>query len=191
MTDNMLETGCGRTLEELNDYLHGGHFTDAEHIAACPQCQAAIPALRRLDALTSELVADDVRQAGTTDEPWFRSIMANVRLETKAGRSIPLETAVPADDLSETEGAVVALLRRAGDAVEGAMIGKCRLHGDLQTPGAPIAVQVNVTAFWGQPIPTLAANLRGSLLKALATHTQLNVDTVDITITDIHAEVDL
>ncbi|MCZ2401639.1 Asp23/Gls24 family envelope stress response protein [Paenarthrobacter sp. Z7-10] len=185
MTPDALDPGCGRTLEELSDYLSAGSSPDSLHMDNCPQCQAALAALRRLHTLTGQLLESDLHQAGSTDEPWFRSIMDNLRLETKAGRSIALAGAHPDDDLSETEGAVVALIRTIGDTVHGATIGKCRFNGNLETPGAPIGIEVNVTALWGERLPDLANTLRQTLAQALARHTELNVDDIDIAITDL------
>lgn len=185
MTTDDLDPGCGRTLEELSDYLRTGTSADSSHIDNCPQCQGALAALRRLHALTGELRDHDLTEAGTADEPWFRTIMDNLRLETRAGRSIALAPAHSGDDLSETEGAVVALIRTVGDTVEGATIGKCRLNGDLETPGARIGIDVNITALWGDRLPDVSRALRRTLAQALSTHTELNIDAINITITDL------
>ncbi|WP_427134352.1 Asp23/Gls24 family envelope stress response protein [Pseudarthrobacter sp. S9] len=190
MTPETIGADCGRTLEELSDYLHTGSSPDAEHLRNCPQCQAVLAALRRLDDLTAELIALDIRQAGSGDEPWLQNILDHLRLETRAGRAIPLAGAHPDDDLSETEGAVIALIRTVGDTLPGATIGKCRLHGDLTTAGAPVTVHVNVTAFWGHPVPALANTLRSTLSGALALHTELNITAVDITVTDLVEDAD-
>ncbi|RAX44177.1 Asp23/Gls24 family envelope stress response protein [Arthrobacter sp. AQ5-06] len=185
MTPVTIGADCGRTLEELSDYLHTGSSPDAEHVHNCPQCQAGLAALRRLDDLTAELIALDILQAGRGDEPWLQNILDHLRLETRAGRAIPLAGAHPDDDLSETEGAVIALIRTVGDTLPGATIGKCWLHGDLTSAGAPVTLHLNVTAFWGHPVPGLARALRSTLSDALALHTELNITAIDIAVTDL------
>lgn len=179
---------CGRTLEQLSDYLQTGASNDQDHIEHCPQCQAGLAALRRLENLTRELVADDLRRADPADEPWFRTIMDNLRLETRAGRSLPLSADNPEDSLSETEGSVIALIRAAGDSVPGSTIGRCRLEGDLTVPGAPVRIRLNVTAVWGASLHGLARELRRTVAEAVASHTELNVTAVDIAVTDLAPE---
>lgn len=176
---------CGHTLEQLSDYMQTGASPDQAHIDRCPQCQAGLAALRRLDVLTQELIADDVQRADPADEPWFRTIMDNLRLETRAGRPIPLTSESPGDNLSETEGSVIALIRATGDSVPGSTIGRCRLDGDLSVAGAPIRLSLNVTAVWGAPLHGLADKLRRAVTKALSTHTELNITAIDITVTDL------
>ncbi|MDP9989373.1 hypothetical protein J2S98_004563 [Arthrobacter oryzae] len=179
---------CGRTLEQLSDYLQTGVSDDTDHIEHCPQCQAGLAALRRLDTLTRELIDDDVKRANPADEPWFRSILDNLRLETRTGRTLPLAADHPGDTLSETEGSVIALVRSAGDAVPGSTIGRCRIDGDLTIPAAPVRLNLNVTAIWGTPLYGLAYQLRKAIAEALATHTELNVTSINITVTDLATE---
>ncbi|MFJ6378042.1 Asp23/Gls24 family envelope stress response protein [Pseudarthrobacter oxydans] len=179
---------CGRTLEQLSDYLQTGASDDQDHIEHCPQCQAGLAALRRLDTLTKALIEDDVKRANPADEPWFRSILDNLRLETRSGRTLPLTANNPNDALSETEGSVIALIRAAGDAVSGSTIGRCRINGDLTVPGAPVRVDLNVTAVWGTSLYGLADELRKAVADALAAHTELNVTAINITVTDLATE---
>lgn len=185
MTPAAIEPGCGRTLEELTDYLHTSSSPHTPHIKGCPECQSGLAALRRLDALSNELLEDDTRQAGSGEEPWLHNVLENLRLETKARRTFPLPGAHPADKLSQTEGAVTALIRAVGDTLDGALIGKCRFTGDPTIAGAPIAVEVHVTAFRDHALPELADTLRHMLTGALATHTELNVTAINITVSDL------
>ena len=69
--------------------------------------------------------------------------------------------------------------------MDGTIIGKCRLHGELAAAQAPVRVEVSVTALWGYPLPGLAADLRATLSGALATQTDLNVAGIDIIVTDL------
>ncbi|MDI3243346.1 Asp23/Gls24 family envelope stress response protein [Arthrobacter sp. AL08] len=179
------DTGCGRTIEDLSDYLDNGTTDDLDHISTCPQCQAGLAGLRRLREITNDLLAEDLAEAGRDDSPWLESILANLNLEMKAGRSIPLAPELPGDLLFQTEGALCGLVRSVGDTIEGIMIGKCRFTGDVNVTGTPIAVDVNVSARYGYRLPELAATLRTALDAALATHSELNITELNITITEL------
>ena len=179
------DPGCGRTIEDLGEYLDSGVSDDFEHIQACPQCQAGLSGLRRLQDFTQELLAADRADAEQDDGPWLENILSNLNLEMKAGRRIPLTPDLPGDRLFQTEGALTGLVRAVGDAVEGIMIGKCRFTGDVTVPGTPITLDVNVSARYGHRLPDLAVTLRRELLSALATHSELNLAAANITITEL------
>ncbi|WDF34135.1 Asp23/Gls24 family envelope stress response protein [Arthrobacter agilis] len=175
---------CGHSLEELGEYLETGSSPYAAHFGQCPQCQAGLASLRVLGDLTRRLAEEDTRAAAASDG-WLQDILSNLRLETRAGRSIPVASENPDDGLSETEGAVVALIRSAGDAIDGVTIGKCRLHGDITRPGAPTRVELSVTALHGYRLPALVDALRTSVGEVFGLHTELHLDGVDITVADI------
>lgn len=177
--------GCGRSIEELNGYLETGQSPDQPHISTCPECQAALAALTQLRRLTGELLEHDIRMARQPEEPWLREILTNLRLETRAGRAIPVAPEHPGDSLWETEGSVIALIRNIGDTIEGATIGRCRLHGDVTVPGAPVDLDIRVSAFYGYALHTMADTLRTELEAALATHTELTIRTINITVSDL------
>jgi uncharacterized alkaline shock family protein YloU len=176
---------CRRRIEDLSDYLDTGSSPDAEHIDHCPQCQARLAGLRSLNEAALDLMADDVEEAGTADTSWLDNILANLLLETRAGRSIPVSGDDPLDELTETEGAVVSMIRAVGDSLDGVLIGKCRLHGDITLPGAPVTVDVNVSARYGHPLPDMAQKLRREITAALAVHTEMVIEEVNITVVDI------
>jgi len=179
---------CGRRIWDLSDFLDTGASPDAEHIAHCPQCQARLAGLRSLHAAALELLEDDVASAGTEESGWLETMLANLRLETRAGRSIPL-AGDPSDQLSETEGAVIALVRNIGDSLGGVLIGRCRLDGDVTVPGAPVEVNVNVSARYGYPLPGLAEQLREAVVAGLLVETELNVAAVNVAFTDMRAPI--
>lgn len=178
-------TGCGRSIETLASYLDTGTSPDAAHISSCPQCQAGLAALRQLNRLTGELLAHDLSMAAAPEQSWLREILANLRLETRAGRAIPIRAEDHSDELSQTEGSVIALIRNVGDTIDGATIGRCRLRGDITVPGAPVDLDIRVSAFYGYRLPAMAERLRNEIGTALATHTELNLHTINITITDL------
>ena len=124
--------------------------------------------------------------AGSGTDDWMQAILGNLRLELRPGRTIPraLPT-LPADLLTETEGSISALIRSVADSLPGTAAGKCRLHGDVTEPGAPITVGVDVAVVYGHPLEQRAAALRWELAEALARQTELNITAIDVTITDV------
>lgn len=178
---------CGRSLEDLSDYLETGRSPDADHIDHCPQCQARLNGLRSLSAAAQELRDDDVDKAANDSSGWLESMLVNLRLETRAGRSIPIG-GDSLDDLTQTEGSVLALVRSVGDSLGGMLIGRCRLEGDVGEPGAKVQVSINVSVRYGESIPGLAARLREAVLRRLLAETELNITGVNISVTDILPE---
>jgi uncharacterized alkaline shock family protein YloU len=175
---------CGRRIEDLSDYLDTGFSADAAHIDHCPQCQARLAGLRSLGAAALELMDDDVASAAAEGSGWLEGMLANLRLETRAGRSIPLAGG-PMDELTETEGAVIAMVRSVGDSLGGVLIGRCRLEGDVGVAGAPVEVGINVSARFGFPLQSLAEELRSAVFAELLVHTELNVVAVHVAFTDM------
>ncbi|WP_019481946.1 hypothetical protein [Arthrobacter sp. TB 23] len=186
MNNELPDPGCGHSLDELEEYLWTGQSAAEQHYLRCPECQAGLAGLRSLQRLSGQLAAADTEQAGSADEPWLQSILGNLRLEMRSGRSIPLSSEYPEDAFFETEGSLLALIRRIGDDVDGATIGKCRLHGDITTPGADVMIEVNVTAFFGYPLPAMINSLRSRIAAMISTHSELNLTSVDVTVTDVH-----
>lgn len=179
---------CGRRIEDLSDYLDSGASFDAEHIDNCPQCQARIAGLRSLSTAARGLLDDDLA-ASTDDTGWLDGLLANLQLETRAGRSIPLR-GNPLDELTETEGAVIALIRSVGDSLGGVLIGRCRLVGDISVAASPVEVRIHVSARYGHPLPSLAEDLREAVWAQLLRHTELNVVAVHIAFTDMRPPLD-
>lgn len=184
---------CDRRIEALSDYLDSGMSPDTEHIEHCPQCQAHLAGLRSLSAAALLMMDDDVASAAADDTGWLDGIIANLRLETRAGRTIPLSgggaDGGELDELSETEGAVIALIRAVGDSLGGVLIGRCQLEGDVSVPGAPMDVKINVSARYGYPLPSLAQELRDAVFAELLVETELNVTAAHVTFTDMRPPV--
>ena len=178
---------CGRRIEDLSDYLDTGASRDAAHIEHCPQCQARLAGLRSLSAVALDLMDDDVAALGG-DDGWLDGMLANLRLETRAGRPIPL-VGSDLEELTETEGAVIALVRSVGDTLGGVLIGRCRLDGEIGVAGAPVKVKINVSARYGYPLPILADTLRSAVLDELLVQTELNVVAVDVAFVDMRPPI--
>ena len=176
---------CGHSLEELSVYVDTGEFSDPGHLTECPECQAGLASLRRLAVLGDELVNADIAAAGSGTDDWMQSILDNLRLELRPGRDIPVRPDTPGDILTETEGSISALIRSAADSLPGTAAGKCRLEGDISTPGSPITVRVDVAVVFGHPLDERAAAVRRGIAATLARHTELNIAAIDVTVADV------
>ncbi|WP_378146261.1 hypothetical protein ACFJGV_01425 [Cnuibacter sp. UC19_7] len=175
----------GHTVEELSDYLDAGRLPADPTIDDSAGCQIALAALERLRA-TSLSALDAAESATPHDESWIRSVMADIAMDAHAGRDIPIPYPDPAVRLAITEGAVRELVRSVGDAQEGLLVGRVRLVGDVETLGAPVGLQITVTVRYGYEIPVVVAALRGAVRAALLHHVVLDVDDIEVTVTDIH-----
>jgi len=109
-----------------------------------------------------------------------------VRLESRAGRQIPLTSIDDRSTLHITEGAVRALIREAGDGVEGAMVISCSIRGDVSVPGALVRVEVVVSGLFGRSLPALADAVREAVSSRLSRQTELTIESVDVTVDDVH-----
>ncbi|GAA4773455.1 Asp23/Gls24 family envelope stress response protein [Microbacterium gilvum] len=177
---------CGRTLEELSDYLESGRSPRDAHIESCPECLNALDTLEGAGRLSRALVAVDASTLPEPPESWFQGILGAIALELRAGRDLPLHHPDPRVDLSITEGAVHALLRTAGDGVDGVFIGRTAIDGDAETPGAPVTVRLTASIAWPLDVAAVSEELRARAFAALRQHTELNVTAVDIRVDDIH-----
>ncbi|TAJ47652.1 MAG: hypothetical protein EPO52_11315 [Herbiconiux sp.] len=176
----------GHTIEELSDYLDAGRSPADASIDASPGCQIALAALARLRSLSGAVLDAGASSEPAPDESWISGIVQNIGREARAGRSIPLSHPSPAASLALTEGSVRGLIRAAGEEAGGLVVGRCTLEGDVTTPGAPVAIQVEVSAYGDESIASAATRLRTAILGALQRHTELVVTAIDITVQDIH-----
>lgn len=178
--------GPSDLLDVLSGYLDRGEEPPRELLNGSPTHHLALDALQRFRRLTGKLLADDIAAAPARDDGWVATILANIHRESRAGRSIPFAHPSSIADLSISEGAVRGLVRAAGDAVSGTLIGACTLEGDVGEPRAPIRIAVEASVFWGERIPFTAERIRTAIEYALLQHTELSVSAVDVTVTDVH-----
>jgi uncharacterized alkaline shock family protein YloU len=174
--------------ERLADYLDAGREPYDPLIEDDPECLAQLLALERLRALSSELVESDVATAPAPDPSWIASVMDRVRLESRTGRDIPLASPDVRSTLHITEGAVRSLVREAGDAVPGAVVISCGLAGDVGVADAPIRVDVAVSVVYGADLRRVAELVREAVSEALARQTEIVVESLDVTVRDVHLE---
>jgi hypothetical protein len=179
------DTGSVST-ERLADYLDSGRRPYDPLIEDDPACRAQLVALERLRALSSELVESDLAAAPPTDPSWIAGVMDRVRLESRTGRDIPLASPDDRSTLHITEGAVRSLVREAGDSVSGAVVVSCGLAGDVGIVDAPIRVDVAVSVVYGADVRRVADLVRGAVAEALARQTEIVVESLDVTVRDVH-----
>lgn len=172
----------GHTIEELTDYLEAGRTPADPTIDGSAGCRLALDALERLRGLTPELMALDAAESAPVDTGWVDRILSGIAMDARAGRRIPYDDGV---DLGITEGAVRGLVRAAEESFPGMLVGRCRLDGDVEVPGAPIGVDVEVSVVYGRPLRRVAEELRSEIAGRLAAHTALNVSHIDVTIEDV------
>lgn len=186
MTPATTQPGCRHSLEELNEYLRTGQPRLEPHLRNCLRCRSSLQGLRRLEDLTEYLVQNDMRRVEAEGTLWLDRIVAQLRLEPRVAatpppRSLPTQGPVPPAD-----GFLLALIRSTGDSLAGATIGRCQVQGDRETPSAGVRVQVNLSARWGHSLPDLVRTLRQRLFDSLTRHTTLDVEGIDITVTDVY-----
>jgi hypothetical protein len=189
MTDPYLpgdELIDGHTLDELSDYLARGRTPADPSIDGSPECRAALESLARLSRTTRDLLDAEAEQS-SADDGWVGRILDGIRLDVQSGRRVPLAHPDPSADLALTEGAVRALVRGVGDGIDGVIVGRCRLDGELETVGSPIAVHVEISVRYGDPLDAVAAEVREAVAAELAQHAEVNVASIDVTVTDVRA----
>ena len=177
-------------IAELSEYLDRGEDPPQELLDRSPAYGIALEALLRFRSVALNLLQADADAEPARDDSWVSRILTNIHIEARAGRSIPLTAPTPDAELSITEGAVRGLIRAAGDSVPGALVGRCRLDGDVTVPGSPVTVSVEASVYWGEPLPDAAQRIREDIASALRRHTELTIAAIDVAITDVHLRRD-
>lgn len=168
----------------MSAYLDAGRQPAIAAIDDDAECQAVLASLERVGTLSRELVARDSERDSGIDETWFAGLLGAITREVKAGRDVPLASSDPRTRLSITEGAIRELVRRAGDSVDGVIVGKCALVDD----DAAVRVEVSISVLLGSPVRDAAEAVRQRVFSELLKHTELDVASVDVTVADIHIE---
>ncbi|WFR66792.1 hypothetical protein P9139_19335 [Curtobacterium flaccumfaciens] len=175
----------GHTIDELADYLDAGMQPADPSIddsAACQNALAAIVRLRQSSLGSLEAAAAD---EPAVDESWVSGVLANISLEARAGRDVPLRPQAPTERPVMTEGAIRSLIRSAGDAVPGVVVTRCVLDGDVVELDAPVRVTVDLAVGTGVPLQTAAALVRSAVARVLAAETDLELEAVDVVVRDL------
>ena len=176
----------GYTVDDLSAYLDRGRTPAIAAIDNSPECQAMLASMERVGSYARDLIAQDVREHPSLEEGWLGGLLGTISREVRAGRDIPLTTSDPRVTLSVTEGAVRELVRAAGDSVDGVFVGSCDLEGDVTTPGAGIRISLTISVVLSGPVTELAEAVRQRVFTELLAHTQLTVESIDVTVSDVH-----
>ena len=176
----------GFTLDDLSDYLDRGRVPAIRAIDESPECQAMLASIERMGSLTRDLVAQDQREQPALEEGWLGGLLEAISREVRAGRDIPLTAPDPRASLTVTEGAIRELIRSAGDSVDGALVGSCTLEGDVDAVGGLVTVALTISVVPQTPVVELAEQVRQRVYTQLLAHTELSIDTIDVTVSDIH-----
>lgn len=177
---------CGKTLEELSDYLNADRTPYDPEIESCPECLNELRALARVSRLSRDLIAQDAADLPAPPDSWMQAILSDMHREMRAGRDLPIHHPDPRVRISVTEGAVRALIRDVADDIEGLIVGRCELIGAADRLGAPVRVHLTASALWGRSVPELSATLRDLVSAELSRHTELEIAGIDVTIADLH-----
>lgn len=184
--DDLSALDCGRTIEELSEYVEAGRRPRDPHIESCPECLNAIEALERVGQLSRDLVEDDASRMPRPPESWFEGILSVIHSELRAGRSFPIHHPDPRVTITVTEGAVRSLVRSRADALDGIYLGRTDIVGDAEVAGAPVRIELSASVAWGRSIPELTSALRELVYRVLSEHTELNVTAVDVAVEELH-----
>ena len=179
---------CGTTIDELSDYLDRDRTPTDPHIESCPDCLNALEALERVGRLSRDLIDADAAELPAPPESWFERIFTSIQEELHAGRSLPISHPDPRVQITVTEGAVRALLRDSGDAIDGVFVSRTEIVGDAETLGAPVEINLTASVRFGTSIQKLTDELREVAYAALAKHTDLNVTAGNISVEDLHTD---
>jgi hypothetical protein len=176
----------GHTIEELAEYLDRGRIPMDPAIEVSSSCRLALAALERLHALTAQAVAAD---APSADDSWVASVMSRIALDARAGADLIVARTADGDEIVMTEGALRALIRTAGDEVQGVLVGRIRFIGDLDAVDSDLAVAVDVVVVHGTLLPATMRRLRAAIHERLRTHTPFVEPRIDVTVCDLLQEV--
>lgn len=198
-TDPTIEGGAAQSgagsgsvapdIELLGEYLDRGMTPADPAIDESPESQRVLRSLRQVRSLAAPLLEADAAAVTALDQNWIRGIMENIGREAKAGRDIPFAAADESSKLVITEGTVRGLVRDAGDATPGILVGRVILDGDVTRVGAPIAVRVTVSAGLGRPMAETTDQFRRNVHAALRRHTDLVLTSIDVVVDDLHEDV--
>jgi len=178
--------GSGYSLEDLSAYLDRGRTPRIPAIERNAECQALLASMERMGRLSREIV--DEQAAEPLAESWYDGIMREVMREFRAGRDIPLARTADGTQLVVTEGALYELIRTVGDDVPGVLVGRVRI--DQPEPTAPLDVRVSVSVLFGYPMQGTVDLMRDGIRAAIERHGELRVGRVDVTVGDVHVDVE-
>ncbi|PPF76797.1 Asp23/Gls24 family protein [Subtercola sp. Z020] len=176
----------GHSVDELDAYLAAGRTPYDPAIENSAACLLYLSALARLRERSWDALTHEAENTPDRDELWITGLLDTIRDEVRAGRDIPLHHPDPAIRLTLTEAAVHGLIRAAADALDGVLLSRTVLDGDITQPGAPISLTLTAAIEYGFTVVDRAELLRATVQSALTQHTELAVTSVDVIIEDVY-----
>ena len=197
------QLGCGR---DIDDVWAGVDRPPTAHEQACPFCGPARASLQELERATADLRAADDDDPGLQAGPLvIDRILEVARSEARRSRRLPLSKRVAGEvtaDLTVSEQAVSAVVRRTGDALGGLQVRRCSVDlvedpapdpgssTDISTEAArvPSDVRVSLRVSIGPDvsIPLLSEEVRRAVIAVVEREVGMNVIGVDIVVEDVH-----
>lgn len=157
-----------------------------KHLKTCSECRSALRYLKQVASYT-KTTHTQAENAEAEDTGWLQKMLSTLVLETKPGRSIPLKTDYPNSTLSESEGAVRALIRSYVSTPQ-VLVLSTKLHGEITKQNAPCIVETHLQVALHHSIPELAESTRQKIWQLLKKHTDLNIQAVNLFIDDVAEE---
>ena len=179
------DTVDGIPVDRLSDYLDAGRTPRDPDIEGSAACRLYLQSLARVHDLSRASLEHEAAREPDRDGAWIDGLLDSIKREVVGGREIPVSHPDPAVRLSITEAAARGLVRRAGDAQSGVVLGSTTFEGDLTTAGAAVSVRVTAAARYGLDLGAVADELRGRITETLTRHTGLDVTRVDVHIDDV------
>ncbi|MCJ1714779.1 hypothetical protein ACLBWP_06815 [Microbacterium sp. M1A1_1b] len=175
----------GHSIDELADYLDAGMQPADPSIDDSPACQNALSAIIRLRHASLGSLETAARSEAPADESWIGGVLANISIEARSGRDVPLRSESVTEHPVMTEGAIRSLIRRAGDSVPGIVVARCAIEGDVTELLAPVRVTVEVAIMAGPAIHATADLVRAAVDHTLREQTDLVVESIDVLVRDL------
>ena len=198
------QLGCGRDIDDV--WATIDRPPDA-HERTCPFCGPARASLKELERATAELRAADDEDPGLQAGPQVVDrILQVARSEARRSRRLPLSKPTAGQvtaDLTVSEQALAAVVRRTGDAHGGLQVRRCSIELVDDATAAPVPatpdevvatepeasdvrVSLRVSIGADVSIPLLSSELRRAVMTVVSEEVGLNVVGVDITVEDVH-----
>lgn len=184
--------GCGRDIDEV---WAGIDRPATPHEQTCPFCSAARESMRELGRVTAELRTQDEEDPDLQAGPQvIARILDIARSEARRSRRLPLSKPRPGqvvDELTVSEQAVAAVVRRTGDRYGGVQVRRCSI--DLvdatvqeEQGASDVRVSLRVSVAADVSIPVLSAELRSAVMAVVDREVGINVVGVDLVVEDVH-----
>jgi len=170
---------CGQQIDKLWDQLADG--SPGEHTRSCEHCQSAIAQIRPLLAATSELATEPVRPPAGLSGRVMTAIRAGINPAPRI--ALPGQTGIR---LNISEHAAAAILRAAGDMVDGVRSRSCRLTPAVPDASIAASLKLTISLRYDMPAPAVAKAVRVAVRAAARAQLGLTVDRIDIEVADVH-----